>query len=720
MPLRSIIPESFGNVNNFSVDNPFLRSRQINEEYADFADPFYEVLDKNNKKAYEKIIEAYKDSALSCIRKSAYGNNVSVRKKEAWEMRNIDRAYKEYADKICEIIRTHIPDVKGYQYAEQWAIHYFYSLSNDYEDIQFNKMTDIALPMALCICDSILIAGRYEDLEDLLKDVKIRKETSDEMSAFADTVHLKDLLSKVVQVVYDHNRGQKNFNENFRFYGNYADRDESKSNYAIYKKMISLVPKEDQDELIDTAKITGYQMFDKCMKMIAKAINKLPERMKEADTLLKDLKECIRQSQKPDLSKLNAPLAKPIDIMSDEAAKLTTGSVLKISKMVGSHIRMVNDIETIRTLAYDSSLKYDSIVDSVDNQQKWLDETRGPIKDDMEIERISIENPYDIICGIILALERGESFPYIFNVYQQLFSLCIRLLPWNYNVSDKVNNMIEMVWCGDKTHCIRNLYDINYGSKDKEDSSSMNLTQLIYSISGIIPSRIYRNVTSANEYCESLDVKNKDLMVLFGSTLGVIRRQMEMIEISKERAAENVKDAAEKEASKKTEENLRKLKSEIDGLEKEKHDLSIKLQEAESDHDKLLKKYEADMKELAQLRENLFLSQNEKKEDEKIDEALPYRLRSNIAIYGGHEKWISRLKESLEGDIRIYPPNTTISKNQIANADIVYIQTKYIDHKTYYAVMDMLKGLDKKFVCLNTSSANNTLKIIIDGDKEDR
>ena len=293
MALKRIVPQSFGNINNFDRSNPFVMSKQMCSEYLKNTSPYYEVLDKKNLKAYEKILERYKDLFLSSVRRSEFGNIISARKLKEWEKRNVDNAYKEYGQKVSDIFRAYIPDVKGYQYADEWSMIHFYVHSDSYESDEYNKIRDIALPIAMCILDNIYLSGSYDRLTELLDEVTLRDEMANAIAPIRDSFHMDKILYKAAQVVYDHNIKHPDFNEEYRICRCYNDHKENDDAYGTYRKMISLIDKNRMDRLIDEAENTGMKMYELSIKMIAGAINKLPKMMADADRKLEKIREYI-------------------------------------------------------------------------------------------------------------------------------------------------------------------------------------------------------------------------------------------------------------------------------------------------------------------------------------------------------------------------------------------------------------------------------------------
>lgn len=99
-----------------------------------------------------------------------------------------------------------------------------------------------------------------------------------------------------------------------------------------------------------------------------------------------------------------------------------------------------------------------------------------------------------------------------------------------------------------------------------------------------------------------------------------------------------------------------------------------------------------DRRELAALREMLFLRENADASGDAVSVSFPYEVKRRLVIYGGHETWRKAMKGYLTGDIRYMDKEQAIiDRSVIRNADGVWIQSNALSHRQYYAVIDEVR-----------------------------
>ena len=99
-----------------------------------------------------------------------------------------------------------------------------------------------------------------------------------------------------------------------------------------------------------------------------------------------------------------------------------------------------------------------------------------------------------------------------------------------------------------------------------------------------------------------------------------------------------------------------------------------------------------DRRELAALREMLFLRENADSAGGAVSFSLPCEVKRRLVVYGGHETWRKAMKGYLTGDIRYMDKEQAIiDRSVIRNADMVWIQSNALSHRQYYAVIDEVR-----------------------------
>ena len=98
---------------------------------------------------------------------------------------------------------------------------------------------------------------------------------------------------------------------------------------------------------------------------------------------------------------------------------------------------------------------------------------------------------------------------------------------------------------------------------------------------------------------------------------------------------------------------------------------------------------EENVQELADLREIVFNHQLEQEEVEETKITFPCRIKLRAVVFGGHDSWLREIKFKLP-DVRFYGENLS-SPEVIRKADVVWIQTNCIGHKSFYGIIDLCR-----------------------------
>ena len=112
------------------------------------------------------------------------------------------------------------------------------------------------------------------------------------------------------------------------------------------------------------------------------------------------------------------------------------------------------------------------------------------------------------------------------------------------------------------------------------------------------------------------------------------------------------------------------------------------------------------LRELTDLREMVFLSQN------GIDEVpivaptvtLPHKTTRKILSYGGHDSWLKAIKPLLPG-VQFVNPDVQPNRDLIRNADEIWIQTNCLSHAAFYKIIDIVRTDNKQVRYFKYASA---------------
>ena len=333
----------------------------------------------------------------------------------------------------------------------------------------------------------------------------------------------------------------------------------------------------------------------------------------------------------------------------------------------------------------------------------------------LSLNSISIQNPYEIIAGLVFALDYGEDYPHLLFIYSQLCLLCQLKLPWRPFVAKEIEDLIPE----DNSICFDDIRDTtdNIVKNENLKETNFNYAQLMYQTSGsLLPRNILNNdfVTKLTEVTNiETDYKDNIIYTLLWMSQVKSEHLNNKFEFDKKEIENTVNSIDDKNYKN----QIKQLKKELNEKVSEGYRSATLYSEKCDEYNALKDQYEKDMQELAELRNMMFAMQYQPSEEKtEEDLQLPYKTKKNVVIFGGHETWISSIKENLDGNIKFYPSKVSLNKQMISNADIIFIQTSFISHTTYYGVVDMAKRNNIPFKCISGQSVKKALKIIIEND----
>ena len=121
--------------------------------------------------------------------------------------------------------------------------------------------------------------------------------------------------------------------------------------------------------------------------------------------------------------------------------------------------------------------------------------------------------------------------------------------------------------------------------------------------------------------------------------------------------------------------------------------------------------------ELADLREVVFNQQNgaeeEKAEESKI--SFPYHTSRRLVAFGGHDSWLREIKFKLP-DVRFMSDDIS-SPEIIKRADVVWIQTNCIGHKSYNIIIDLARKYSRKVRYFAYASATKCAEQVVEEEE---
>lgn len=164
------------------------------------------------------------------------------------------------------------------------------------------------------------------------------------------------------------------------------------------------------------------------------------------------------------------------------------------------------------------------------------------------------------------------------------------------------------------------------------------------------------------------------------------------------------------------------MEKQIQQLRSTLHNAEKKAADAAKQLEKQQKLSEAEHRELADLREIVFnrdeIESSADNSTEVIDSKIyPYTVQKSTVVFGGHETWVKALKPLLKGDIKFIAREMKIDVSLVRYADVIWIQSNAIPHRSYYSIVNTARKLGKPIRYFTNASAVKSAEQIVENDK---
>ena len=299
--------------------------------------------------------------------------------------------------------------------------------------------------------------------------------------------------------------------------------------------------------------------------------------------------------------------------------------------------------------------------------------------------------------------------------------LC-KLLPRDRDLLDDLFS-VSMLSDESATVTFPDWYRRDYRHKGEDTDEARNLAQILYEATGcLMPRNMHRYDRMMKELGRYGIRQNKAIAML---------NCMEALRTSKHRQdALNLEEgfAAQFESNQKSAPKLTpaELEARNQSLEKELRELRSALHNAEKSNSELRKKLsqekaqsEAEHRELADLREVVFKSDADIVEEtaEESGVVFPYTVQKTTVVFGGHDTWVKAIKPLLKGDIKFIPREMKIDVSLVRYADVIWIQTNAIPHRSYYSIVDTARKYHKPIRYFKFASASKCAEQIVENEQ---
>lgn len=325
------------------------------------------------------------------------------------------------------------------------------------------------------------------------------------------------------------------------------------------------------------------------------------------------------------------------------------------------------------------------------------------------INSIRILDPYEICFAALSFVDQNSDLAWLYNFPLVILKKVVMNLPWavnrgygeyfkkHYKLSKKTDKTMHTQLFSAPLDVVK---IIDYNSE-----ITMNIAQMIYSMTGIV---VPRNIRGINDIKSTL-MKNGvpaeeaalwESYVALCCALG-INKQEAVIATEKSKAIAD-EDERKQILIKNLENEKEKLKIKLSELEERVGSCYAKLREQGQ---RLKETEEALAKEretVNNLRNQADRQSDAVAVDEKCNIDYPYTPKNRVLIVGGDVGWVNSMKKYIQGVVYI-DTDQKIKPNDITSCDLLWLQANIMSHKMYKAVIDVARRNNKRvmyFTCL--------------------
>ena len=338
---------------------------------------------------------------------------------------------------------------------------------------------------------------------------------------------------------------------------------------------------------------------------------------------------------------------------------------------------------------------------------------------------LPITDPFELCFALLYLVETGSDIPWLYGSCIGMMSEVIDCLPWG--LSD-YSEMEDPYWenmppIASKLPDFPDWYQRDFAWKGDDEYDARSLAQIVYEATGcLMPRDLHRYDAMLKDLGKYGIKQNKAIAMLYCMlALSNARRRvnpnnleadyMRVISHEDPVAETTPADWAEQKAA--FEKQIQQLRSALHTAEKSAKESKRKLEQQQ-------KQAEAEHRELADLREIVFNQEDDTSSDGEapIDSKVyPYTVQKSTVVFGGHETWVKALKPLLKGDIKFIAREMKIDVSLVRYADVIWIQSNAIPHRSYYSVVNTARKLGKPIRYFTNASAAKCAEQIVENDK---
>ena len=339
-----------------------------------------------------------------------------------------------------------------------------------------------------------------------------------------------------------------------------------------------------------------------------------------------------------------------------------------------------------------------------------------------------IDDPYEICFAILYLLDQDDDYAWVYSFMTAVVCRAAAMLPWGLELYSEMDDGIwfqDNEWIEPKPFDPE-WYETKYAGElyeDDDDPHDVSLAQLVYQYTGAVLPRDMNRFDGLKKELRAKGLKPSQVSTLCAmmNVIGEVSRQR--FDFSKYADQDDWDDwdAEEEAVTEDLASENEKLKAELAKLRKQAKEANYNLSRENRELKDQLEKMEAGAgelrQELADLREVVFNQQNgaeeEKAEESKI--SFPYHTSRRLVAFGGHDSWLREIKFKLP-DVRFMSDDIS-SPEIIKRADVVWIQTNCIGHKSYNIIIDLARKYSRKVRYFAYASATKCAEQVVEEEE---
>ena len=361
---------------------------------------------------------------------------------------------------------------------------------------------------------------------------------------------------------------------------------------------------------------------------------------------------------------------------------------------------------------------------------------------------LPFDDPFEMCFALLYLIEQNDDIPWLYGCCFGMMHEFCDALPWGlyeydeeedkywFSTDESEDGQLTFPGFEDNQPVKRGApafpdwYARDYRWKGDDNCDARSLAQILYETTGcLMPRNLHRYDDMMKELGKYGIKQNKAIAMLYCMIgLSTMYRQKSALNLDET----YIKLFCEEEQSEQITPEQKKLsRDELEqktaDLEKAIRQLKTALHRAEKDAEDTKKELvsqkaaaEAEHRELADLREIVFKADDaEQIENEQVkDESLfPYEVQKDTVVFGGHETWVKAIKPLMKGNIRFVAREMVFDVSIIRHADILWVQTNSMPHRTYYRIVDTARKYNKPIRYFTYASAVKCAKQVVDNDR---